>query len=102
VHLTTGQQDGRAIISVTNTGPVIPAAEISRLFRPFERLATARASNGNGHGLGLSIVAAIADAHDATIAAHARPEGGLRIRVSFPCQPPDIPRAAESYLLQQP
>ena len=102
VHLTTGQQDGRAIISVTNTGPVIPAAEISRLFRPFERLATPRASNGNGHGLGLSIVAAIADAHDATIAAHARPEGGLRIRVSFPCQPPDIPRAAESYLLQQP
>ena len=102
VHLTTGQQDGRAIISVANTGPVIPAAEISRLFRPFERLATPRASNGNGHGLGLSIVAAIADAHDATIAAHARPEGGLRIRVSFPCQPPDIPRAAESYLLQQP
>ena len=29
VHLTTGQQDGRAIISVTNTGPVIPAAEIA-------------------------------------------------------------------------
>jgi signal transduction histidine kinase len=102
VHLTTGQQDGRAIISVANTGPVIPAAEISRLFRPFERLATARASNGNGsgHGLGLSIVAAIADAHDATIAAHARPDGGLRIRVSFPCQPPEITRAEQSYLLQ--
>jgi signal transduction histidine kinase len=99
VHLTTGQQDGRAIISVVNTGPVIPAAEISQLFRPFERLATARASNGSGHGLGLSIVAAIADAHDATIAAHARPEGGLRIRVSFPCQPPEITRAVESYLL---
>jgi signal transduction histidine kinase len=101
VHLTTGQQDGRAIISVTNTGPVIPAAEISRLFRPFERLDGARASNGNGHGLGLSIVAAIADAHDATIAAHARPEGGLRIWVSFPCQPPEITRAAEPYLLQE-
>jgi signal transduction histidine kinase len=99
VHLTTGQQDGRAIISVVNTGPVIPAAEISQLFRPFERQATARASNGSGHGLGLSIVAAIADAHDATIAAHARPEGGLRIRVSFPCQPPEITRAVESYLL---
>ena len=102
VHLTTGQQDGRAIISVANTGPVIPATEISLLFRPFERLAAARASNGNGsgHGLGLSIVAAIADAHDATIAAHARPDGGLRIRVSFPCQPPEITRAAQSYLLQ--
>ena len=101
VHLTTGQQDGRAIISVVNTGPVIPAAEISRLFRPFERLATTRASNGDGHGLGLSIVAAIAGAHDATIAAHARPEGGLRVRVSFPGQPPEITRAAEPYLLQE-
>ncbi len=92
VQLTTGQQDGRAVISVANTGPLIPPAEISRLLRPFERLATTRASNGNGHGLGLSIVAAIAGAHDATIAAHAQPEGGLRVRVSFPCQPPDTPR----------
>jgi signal transduction histidine kinase len=94
IQLSTGQQDGRAVISVANTGPVIPPAEIARLLRPFERLATSRASNGNGHGLGLSIVAAIADAHGATIAAHARPEGGLRIQVSFPDQPPDTSRAA--------
>ncbi len=101
VQLTTGQQDGRAVISVANTGPVIPPAEVTRLFRPFERLATPRASNGNGHGLGLSIIAAIADAHDATITAHAQPEGGLRIRVSFPGQPPDTTRTAEPYRLQR-
>jgi signal transduction histidine kinase len=101
VRLTTGQQDGRAVILVANTGPVIPPAEVGRLFRPFERLATPRASNGNGHGLGLSIVAAIADAHDAEIAVHACPEGGLRVRVSFPCQPPDTTRAVEPYRLQE-
>jgi signal transduction histidine kinase len=101
IQLSTGQQDGRAVISVTNTGPVIPPAEIGRLFRPFERLATPRASNGNGHGLGLSIVAAIADAHGATIAAHARPGGGLRIQVSFADQPPDTKRAASPYRLQE-
>ena len=89
VQLSTGQQDGHAVISVANTGPVIPPAEVTRLFRPFERLATTRASNGTGHGLGLSIVAAIAGAHGATIAAHPRPEGGLRIQVSFPGQPAD-------------
>lgn len=83
VQLTTGQRDDRAIISVANTGPVIPPAEISRLFQPFERLASPRASNGNGHGLGLSIVAAIAAAHDAEVTAHAPTEGGLRIQVSF-------------------
>ncbi|HUY51319.1 MAG TPA: ATP-binding protein [Streptosporangiaceae bacterium] len=37
-----------------------------------------------GHGLGLAIVQAIATAHGATLAAHARPEGGLDIKVSFP------------------
>jgi signal transduction histidine kinase len=84
IQLSTGQHDGRAFISVANTGPLIPPIEIARLSRPFERLAATRASNGNGHGLGLSIVAAIAEAHNATMAAHARPEGGLRIQVSFP------------------
>src|SRR6185437_6741392 len=84
VQLTTGQRDGRAVLSVANTGPVIPPADISRLFRPFERLATSRASNSSGHGLGLSIVAAIADAHGAEVTPRARPEGGLRIQVSFP------------------
>lgn len=96
VQLTTGQQDGHAVISVANTGPVVPAAEVTRLFRPFERLGAPRASNGNGHGLGLSIVAAIADAHGATIAAEAQPEGGLRVRVSFPGQPPDTTRGPAS------
>jgi signal transduction histidine kinase len=79
-------------------GPVIPSAEVTRLFRPFERLATSRASNGHGHGLGLSIVAAIADAHHATIDAHAQPEGGLLVQVSFPGQPPDTIRAEFDHL----
>ena len=89
IQLATTQQDGRAVICVANTGPVIPAAEVARLFRPFERLASSR--GGTGHGLGLSIVAAIADVHGASIAAHAQPEGGLRIEVRFPEQA-DPPR----------
>jgi len=96
VQLSTGQHHGRATISVANTGPQIPPAEVDRLFRPFERLAAPRASNGHGHGLGLSIVAAIADAHGAAITAHARPEGGLRVQVSFPAQPPGAAHASAS------
>jgi signal transduction histidine kinase len=93
ITLTTANQDGHAVLSVTNTGPVIPPAEIGRLFEPFQRLTTTRTTNDNGHGLGLSIVRAIATAHGATIAAHARPEGGLHIQVSFPASnsPPSTP-----------
>jgi hypothetical protein len=43
------------------------------------------------------MTAAIADAHHATIAAHAQPGGGLRVQVSFPGQPPDTMRAAEPF-----
>jgi signal transduction histidine kinase len=82
IDISTGASNGHAVLTVANTGPLIPAAEVSRLFQPFQRLA--RTSNGNGHGLGLSIVAAIAAAHGADVAAHARPGGGLHIQVSFP------------------
>jgi signal transduction histidine kinase len=84
VEVATATRHGRAAFLVTNTGPVIPAAEVDRLFRPFHRQGGRSAHNGNGHGLGLSIVRAIATAHGAAIDARARPEGGLHIQVSFP------------------
>ena len=71
-------------MSITNTGPAVPPEEIERLFQPFQRLGGARTRHDSGHGLGLSIVHAIANAHDAELTARARPQGGLTIEVSFP------------------
>jgi signal transduction histidine kinase len=84
VEVSTARRDGQAVLSVANSGPVIPAGEIGRLLQPFQRLATTRSSDGDGHGLGLAIVCAIADAHGATLTTRARPGGGLHIQVSFP------------------
>lgn len=42
-----------------------------------------RARTGHGLGLGLSIVRAIATAHDAKVTATPRPEGGLTVSVTF-------------------
>jgi signal transduction histidine kinase len=79
---------GRAVLRVSNSGPVIPPAEVDRLFQPFQRLGDERVRRQGGHdgglGLGLAIVRAIAVAHGADIIARARPEGGLDITVSFP------------------
>jgi len=83
VRVTTGTTDGRGVVTVTNTGPVIPPAEVDRLFQPFQRLGGRRA-RGDGQGLGLSIVRAIAAAHGAAISAEPVPSGGLSIAVSFP------------------
>jgi signal transduction histidine kinase len=94
VEVRTGVQDGQAVLSVTNTGPLIQPADVDRLFQPFQRLDRRRANYKDGHGLGLSIVRAIATAHHATITAHPRPDGGLCVRVGFP-QPASPAAAAE-------
>jgi signal transduction histidine kinase len=76
--MTTG-----ATLTVSNTGPIIPAAEVDRLFQPFQQLGAQRTRRGGGHGLGLAIVRAIATAHGAELVARARPEGGLQVEVAF-------------------
>ena len=84
VQVATGTSNGHAILSVANSGQVIPPADICRLFQPFQRLGPRPARRDGGHGLGLSIVRAIATAHAATIAARAQPGGGLAVDVTFP------------------
>jgi signal transduction histidine kinase len=84
VRVATAVTEDKAVLTVTNTGPVIPGGDVDRLFQPFQRLDPGRTHHKDGHGLGLSIVRAIADALDATITATPRPHGGLRIEVTFP------------------
>ena len=50
-------------LSVSNTGPTIPAEHLPRLFDRFYRADRAREHGDTNHGLGLSIVAAIARMH---------------------------------------
>ncbi|MDQ1359818.1 MAG: hypothetical protein QOJ44_195, partial [Acidimicrobiaceae bacterium] len=94
VEVVTGIREGHAILSVSNDGPHIPASEVGRLFQPFQRLRAERTGHreglGLGLGLGLSIVAAIADVHDATVDAHARPQGGLTITMRFSVAVPHV------------
>ncbi|MFI0410029.1 sensor histidine kinase [Actinomadura sp. 3N508] len=84
VEISTGTRGGRALVSVVNTGEVIPPRQVARLFEPFQRLGGRTARSDGHHGLGLSIVRAIATAHGAGITAQARPGGGLTIEIRFP------------------
>ncbi len=88
VRVATATEAGRAVLRIANGGPKIEPAEVDGLLEPFRR-AGGRLSH-RGHGLGLSIVAAIASAHDAELTVHARDRGGLEVGVRFP---PGIARA---------
>ena len=76
---------GRAVLTVTDTGPGIPAAERERVFERFHRApAAGREPDAGGSGLGLSIVRRIADAHGATVTLGDGPDGrGLAAVVRF-------------------
>ena len=87
VEISVAARNGRAVLTVANTGPAIPPEEVGRLFQPFNRLEGRRARRHDGHGLGLSIVYAIAAAHDAAITARAKACGGLSVEVVFPAMP---------------
>jgi len=84
VAIATGTTAGHPFVSVSNTGTTIPPRDVDRLFQPFQRLGADSTDNSDGLGLGLSIVQAIASAHHASINAHPKPGGGLRIKAVFP------------------
>jgi signal transduction histidine kinase len=57
---------------------------VQRLLQPFQRLAPDRTGGREGLGLGLSIVAAIATAHDAVLDIQPLEHGGLSVEARFP------------------
>ncbi|UQU66714.1 HAMP domain-containing histidine kinase [Couchioplanes caeruleus] len=82
VEVGVRRDAGGVVLSVANDGEIIPVGEVDRLFEPFQRLH--RTADAGHHGLGLSIVRAIARAHEATLTARPRPRGGLVVEVAFP------------------
>ena len=90
--VTTRTTSDGAFLSVTNTGSRVPADQVDRLFRPFQRLEAGRTSR-DGLGRGLPIAVAIATAHGAQLRARPRPGGGLEVEVRFPGPPADKPGA---------
>jgi signal transduction histidine kinase len=75
------REGAAAILSVTDNGPGVPAAERERLFDRFYRLEHSRSTPGSG--LGLALVAAVAKLHGAEVELlDAGP--GLEARVTFP------------------
>ncbi len=84
--VTRGAAD-RLVVTVTDDGPGIPAADRDRVFDRFTRLDDARTRDSGGAGLGLAIVRELVRMHSGTVTlGDARP--GLRVAVSLPMAPP--------------
>jgi signal transduction histidine kinase len=76
-------------LTVEDTGPGIPEAEIDQVFERFHRVDDSRTPerDGGGAGLGLAIARSIADLHQGSLSAENRPEGGVRFVLRLPLFP---------------
>lgn len=75
----------RAIeITIDDSGPGIPEAELTHVFEPLYRLETSRSRETGGMGLGLAIALSIIRAHGGQLTLSNRAEGGLRALIYLP------------------
>jgi signal transduction histidine kinase len=82
IRLGTASRDRVVRFTIESGGARIDPAEVAGLARPFRQIGRQRTQDG--FGLGLSIVAAVATAHDGALELRARDEGGLLAEVTLP------------------
>jgi len=72
LRICTERRGGWAVLEIVDHGPGLPAGTMDMAFDRFWRAEASRARHSGGSGLGLSVVRAIAEAHDgtATLANH--------------------------------
>ena len=79
IIITTSLLEKKAVIEISNNGPVIPDDIIGKIFDPF----FSTAKSGANLGMGLSIVKSIIDAHNGTIQVFSDSQL-VTFRVEFP------------------
>jgi len=76
--------DARVELSITDTGPGIPAGQASRVFERFVRLDESRTPAGTGAGLGLSVAKWAVQANNGEIGVTSAAGSGSRFWIRLP------------------
>jgi two-component system phosphate regulon sensor histidine kinase PhoR len=87
ILMSAWRKDDRIVLSVADTGPGIPDADLPRVFERFYRVDKARSRSTpdpGGTGLGLAIVKHLVGLHGGRVTAANRPEGGAIFTVELP------------------
>jgi heavy metal sensor kinase len=80
ITIAAGRHNSSIELHVLDEGPGLPPEFRDHAFKPFSRAAPA----GDGSGLGLAIVETIARAHEGTVGAKVRPDGGADVWIRLP------------------
>lgn len=87
-------QGSEAVVSVTDTGIGVPAAEMPRLFERFHRIQTTQARSTEGSGIGLALVRELVALHGGTITADSTEGAGTTFTIRLPLGAGHLPADA--------
>jgi two-component system phosphate regulon sensor histidine kinase PhoR len=82
IRLAATRTDSACAITVSDSGPGLPPADLTRVFERFFRVDKSRSRPGTG--LGLAIVKHLVELHGGTVVAANRPDGGAVFTVTLP------------------
>ena len=84
VTMSVGERDGKAFVSVADTGIGIAPEHQSRIFERFYRVDKSHSKASGGTGLGLSIVKHAVQYHHGTVELHSEEGKGTTICILLP------------------
>jgi signal transduction histidine kinase len=84
IYVSVEDTSHASALIVEDDGVGVPKDELPLIFERFYRADKSRNRNTGGAGIGLAIVKSIVTAHEGTVEAQNRPEGGLRFVVKLP------------------
>lgn len=93
------RQDG-ILITIADSGPGVPEAELAKIFDAFYRVDTSRTRKTGGSGLGLAIVRACIDACGGSVTAENRPPHGLAVNIQLHAAPASQPTPKPDHELE--
>lgn len=94
IRVRVRERDGRAEVTVADTGVGVPAAELPHLFDRFHRVEGGRARSHEGSGIGLALVKELVELHGGTVGAESVPDRGTAFTVTLPLAPDAVLPAA--------
>ena len=80
------ETEGRALVSISNSGKGIPEEEIHRIFERFYKVDKSRSEHVKGVGLGLNLAQDIVELHGGDIYAESEPGGFTSFRFWIPIE----------------
>ena len=84
VRVSTRQENGAALLAVSDTGEGIPAEDLPHIFERFYRVDKSRSGKQGRSGLGLAISKAIADSHGGSIEVSSQSGSGSTFTLKLP------------------